>query len=169
MGNICCNCFDEANNTTNISEIKIKLLEEYKSYLLFIYQLKSNLNSNRIIKDQNIIPLNLNNNNVNIIKNQRFFYVPRNWFEEWEKRIEIIYKSNKYKNFDKNLEFKKEEKIQKFYYEIISEELCLKFFRNQIYKKKSVSPNYKTGIVCNNLVIFQFTGDKSNNIEIFFF
>lgn len=169
MGNICCNTFDETNNISDISEIKAKLLEEYKSYLSFIYQLKSNLNSSRVIQDQNLNYENENNNSANKTNNQRFYYVPRNWFEDWEKRIEIIYKTNKLKSFDKNIEIKKEEKIQKFYYEIISDELWLKLCRNHIYKIKSFGPNNKTGIICNNLVIFQFTGDKSNNIEIFFF
>ena len=170
MGNICCLDTDELYINTNISELKIKLIEEYKLYLSFIKELKINLNStlNNLVNKSNINNENNNENNSSII-NKKYYYVPRNWFENWEKRIETIYKTNKYKSFNFNLEFKNDTKIQKFYYEIISNELWIQLYRNQMYNLNSVTRNFKDCIICNNIIIIQYIADKSNNIEIFFF
>ena len=168
MGNICCNNFEESIYLSNISELKTKFIEEYKLYLLFLNQLKSDLNSSRSDKENNLIDVNENKNSNNI-NNKKFYIIPRKWFVNWEKRIEVIYKTNKYKSFDYDFNIPKDEKLQKFYYEIISDDLWLKLYRNQIYKLNSVTSNFKNGIICNNLIIFQYTGDNSNIIEIFFF
>ena len=172
MGSICCNISDDENYiSSNFSELKEKLIEEYKSYLIFLNQLKLNLNSSII--EKNRISNNINNNNQNIdnnqdIYNKRFFLIPRIWFENWEKRVEAIYKTNKYKSYDFNYNYKNEEKLPIFYYELISDDLWLKFCRNQIYKLSSEKRKTKNAIICNNLIIIQYQ-NKYNSIEIFFF
>ena len=86
-----------------------------------------------------------------------------------EKRIDTIYKNNKYKSLDFNFQFQNDNKIHKFYYEIISDELWMQLYRNQMYNLNSVARNFKNCIICNNIIIIQYTADKSNDIEIFFF
>ena len=167
MGNKCCMNSDEIYFNSNISDLKTTLIEEYKLYLLFLKQVKLNLNSS-IEKNQNDNNDD-NNDNSNSIINKKFYYVPRNWFENWEKRIETIYKTNKYKSFDYNFEFKNEDKLPKFYYEIISDEFWIQIYRNQMYKLNSKTRNFKNCIICNNIIIFQYTSNKSNNVELFFF
>ena len=170
MGNICCFDSDELYFNSNISDLKTKLIEEYKLYLSFLKELKINLNStlNNCGNKSNNNNENNNENHSSII-NKKYYYVPRNWFDNWEKRIETIYKTNKYKSFNFNFEFKNDNNIQKFYYEIISDELWMQLYRNQMYNLDSVTRNYKNCIICNNIIIIQYTADKSNNIEIFFF
>ena len=164
MGSVCCINSDENNFISNFSELKYKFREEYKLYLSFLNKLKLDLNSSINFSDNNE-----NNNNTNIIHNKTFYFVPRIWFENWEKRIEIIYKTNKYKSFDCNFEFKNEKKLHKNYYEIVSDELWIQLYKNQLYKLNNVIRNRKTGYICNNLIIFQYSSNKSNSIEIFFF
>ena len=156
MGNICCNVNEDANYISNFLECKTRLLDEYKSYLSFLNKLKLNFNSSSIKDDAN-------NNIV-----EKYYLVPRTWFENWEKRIESIYTKNKYKSYDYDYEFKNEDKLPKFYYELIPEELWTKLYRNQLYKLNGSNAKTKNGMICNNLIIFQYL-EKYNNIEIFFF
>ena len=170
MGSICCLDTDDLYINTNISDLKIKLIEEYKLYLSFLKEHKININStiNNFENKSNINNENNNEYHTSII-NKKYYYVPRNWFENWEKRIETLFKTNKYKSFDFNFDFKNDNKIQKFYYEIISMELWMQLYRNQMYNLNSVTRNFKDCIICNNIIIIQYTADKSNNVEIFFF
>ena len=172
MGSICCNITDDEDYiTSNFAELKEKLIEEYKSYLIFLNQLKLNLNSSII--EKNKISYNINNNNQNNennqeINNKRFFLIPRVWFENWEKRVEAICKTNKYKSYDYNYYYKNEEKLPIFYYELISDDLWIKFCKNQIYKLSSEKRKTKNAIICNSLIIIHYE-NKYNSIEIFFF
>ena len=156
MGSICCNVNDDTNFISNYLECKTKLLDEYKSYLSFLNKLKLNFNSSSIKDDTN--------NNVV----EKYYLVPKTWFENWEKRIESIYSKNKYKHYDYDYEFKNEDKLIKFYYELVPEELWLKLCRNQLYKLNGNYAKTKNGIICNNLIILQYL-EKYNSIEIFFF
>ena len=156
MGSICCNVNDDTNFTSNYMEFKSRLIDEYKSYLSFLNKLKQNFNSSMIKDDTN--------NNVV----EKFYLVPRTWFENWEKRIVSLYVKNKYKYYDYNYEFKNEGNLPKFYYDIIPEELWIKFYRNQLYKLNGNNAKTKNGMICNNLIILQYL-EKFSNIEIFFF
>ena len=156
MGSICCNVNEDANYISNFLECKTRLLDEYKSYLSFLNKLKQNFNSSSIKDDTN--------NNVV----EKYYLVPRTWFENWEKRIESIYTKNKYKSYDYDYEFKNEDKLSKFYYELIPEELWTKLYRNQLYKLNGNNVKTKNGMIYNNLIIIQYL-EKFNNIEIFFF
>ena len=156
MGSVCCNINEDSNYISNFLECKTRLLDEYKSYLSFLNKLKLNFNSSSIKDDAN-------NNIV-----EKYYLVPRTWFENWEKRIEFIYTKNKYKSYDYDYEFKNEDKLSKFYYELIPEELWTKIYRNQIYKLNGSNAKTKNGMICNNLIIIQYL-EKFNNIEIFFF
>ena len=169
MGNICCGNSDEINFISNLSELKSKFKEEYKIYLLFINKIKLDLNASIIENSRDLDNNNENHNNINLINNKRFYLIPRIWFENWEKRIEIIYKTNKFKAFECNFEFKNEQKLQKNYYEIISDDLWIELNRNQIYKLNNINKNSKIGLIINNLIIFQFSSNNSNSLEIFFF
>jgi len=80
------------------------------------------------------IILQANNNNMNSIIPKRFYIIPRVWFENWEKRIQFIIENNKYQEYDFSFEFKNEDKLSKFYYELITDELWLMLNRNPIYK-----------------------------------
>lgn len=156
MGSICCNVNDDTNFISNYLECKTKLLDEHKSYLSFLNKLKLNFNSSSIKDDTN--------NNVV----EKYYLVPRTWFENWEKRIESLYSKNKYKHYDYDYEFKNEDKLAKFYYELVPEELWVKLCRNQLYKLNGSNAKTKNGIICNNLIILQYL-EKYNSIEIFFF
>ena len=92
MGNICCLDTDELYFNSNISDLKKKLIEEYILYLYFLKELKINLNStiNNFVNKSNINNENYNeNNNENHISiiNKKYYYVPRNWFENWKKEL----------------------------------------------------------------------------------
>ena len=139
MGNICCNVNEDANYISNFLECKTRLLDEYKSYLSFLNKLKQNFNSSSIKDDTN--------NNVV----EKYYLVPRTWFENWEKRIESIYTKNKYKSYDYDYEFKNEDKLPKFYYELIPEELWTKLYRNQLYKLNGSNAKTKNGMICKNI------------------
>ena len=158
MGSICCNVNDDMNYISNYLEYKTKLLDEYKTYLSFLNKLKLNFNSSSIKDDTN--------NNVV----EKYYLVPRTWFENWEKRIGSIYSKNKYKHYDYDYdyEFKNEDKLPKFYYELVPEELWAKLYRNQLYKLNGSNAKTKNGMICNNLIILQYL-EKYNSIEIFFF
>ena len=156
MGSICCNVNDDMNYISNYLEYKTRLLDEYKTYLSFLNKLKLNFNSSSIKDDTN--------NNVV----EKYYLVPRTWFENWEKRIGSIYSKNKYKYYDYDYEFKNEDKLPKFYYELVPEELWAKLFRNQLYKLNGSNAKTKNGMICNNLIILQYL-EKYNSIEIFFF
>ena len=158
MGSICCNVNDDTNFISNYLECKTRLLDEYKTYLSFLNKLKLNFNSSNIKDDTN--------NNVV----EKYYLVPRTWFENWEKRIGSIYSKNKYKyyDYDYDYEFKNEDKLPKFYYELVPEELWAKLYRNQLYKLNGSNAKTKNGMICNNLIILQYL-EKYNSIEIFFF
>ena len=156
MGSFCCNVNDDTNFISNYLEYKTRLLDEYKTYLSFLNKLKLNFNSSSIKDDTN--------NNVV----EKYYLVPRTWFENWEKRIGSIYSKNKINHYDYNYEFKNEDKLPKFYYELVPEELWAKLYRNQLYKLNGSNVKTKNGMICNNLIILQYL-EKYNSIEIFFF
>ena len=162
MGTLCCNMSEEMNYIlSNFAELKSKLKDEYKSYLSFLYKLKRDLNSSII--DRNA---GQNNNNNNKINNLSFYLIPRIWFGNWEKRIVTICKTNKYKSYSFKYEYKNEENIPLFYYELVSDEIWLQFCRNKVYKLNSNNRKIKTSIICNNLIILYY---NKTNIEVFFF
>ena len=166
MGNVCCTISDETTIISNLPEFKSRLKEEYKTYLQSLNQLKSKLNSSIIYNDWNS-ENNPNINNMNSIIPKRFYIIPRVWFENWEKRIQFIIENNKYQEYDFSFEFKNEDKLSKFYYELITDELWLMLNRNPIYKIDK-QRKIKNSIIINNLIIFH-SSNNNNNIEIFFF
>ena len=165
MGCSWCGETDELLNDSTFSLLKHQLNKEYSSYLLFIKNLKSDLNSNINQNNNNQENSQINDNNK--IRKKDFNLIPRNWFLIWEKRIEFIIENNKYKSFNLNFEYINTEDILKFNYELMDNELWSLIYRNKIYNLK-VQTKIKPGLICNNLIIFQYT-TKSNYIEIFFF
>ena len=164
MGCSWCSITEDNINDSNFGKLKNNFKEEYKEYLLFLNKLKSDLNSS-IYKDNES-----NNNsqaNNTIVKSKEFIIVPRNWFQNWEKRLEYAIQNDKYKPYDKNFEYKDMDNKAKFYYEFITKEIWAKICKNSLYKIKN-QYKQKVGLICNNLIIFQYN-QKYNNIEIFFF
>ena len=160
MGCTCCSVQEEINNNIESKNIIKILNEEYKSFLIFLNKIKTDLNSS-IQKDKDS-----SNNINNLIINKNLYIIPLNWFEKWEKRIKEIVQDNKYKNFDLNFEYKNYENKIKFYYELFDDDSWAKIYRNKIYKLKECKQ--KTVLICNNLIIFHYEKPKYY-IEIFFF
>ena len=172
MGNICCTISEDSNFIqANFTELKTRLICEYKSYIKFLHKLKKDLNSTILEKKKDETNQN-NNNDINIYNdstksNQNFYLIPRTWFDNWEKRVEAICKTNKYKPYNLKYEYKNEEKMQFFYYELVSSDIWAEFCRNKIYKLEHYNHKIRKGMICNNLIIIFY--NKINAIEIFFF
>ena len=168
MGCSWCGKTDELINDSDFSLLKQRLNKEYSLYLSFIKKIKADLNSN--INQNNNSNNNQENSQINdnnkIIKKE-FNLIPRNWFNNWEKRIQYIIENDKYKPYNYNFEYKDTEDILKFNYELMDNELWSLIYRNTYYNIK-IQTKIKPGLICNNLIIFQYT-NKSNYIEIFFF
>ena len=162
MGCSWCNTHDEIINDSNFPFLKKILYNEYISYLSFLNKMKRDLNSSIYIEKNS-------NNSQQEYKVTRidFNLIPRNWFENWEKRIEYAIDNQKFKSYKYDFEYKDTDNKTKFCYELMTNELWSLIYRNKIYNIKNQT-RIKVGIICNNLIIFQYT-KKSNNIEIFFF
>ena len=159
MGNSCCVTDDIID--IDFDQIIKDVNDEYQLYMQFLYKLKSDLNSS-IFNDEK----HSNNNINNQAKSKEFYIIPRNWFENWEKRIENIIKHNKSKSFDFNFKVRNFNNLEKYYFDLFSNELWVKINRNKLYK---INERQKfRGLICNNLIIFDFT-ENSYYIEIFFF
>ena len=167
MGCSWCNTTDEIINDSNFPSIKKRLNDEYSSYLSFLNKMKTDLNSS-IYNEKNS-----NNNQLDNIIRKEFNLIPRNWFENWEKRIQYVIDNAKYKSYNSNFEYKDINNITKFYYELMTNDQWSLIYRNPINNIKQQT-KLKTGIICNNLIIFQYTKNSNNKnsnnfIEIFFF
>ena len=167
MGCSWCNTTDEIINDSNFPSIKKRLNDEYSSYLSFLNKMKTDLNSS-IYNEKNS-----NNNQLDNIIRKEFNLIPRNWFENWEKRIQYVIDNEKYKSYNSNFEYKDINNITKFYYELMTNDQWSLIYRNPINNIKQQT-KLKTGIICNNLIIFQYTKNSNNKnsnnfIEIFFF
>ena len=165
MGCSCCNTIEYSINSPSFEKIKEKMYAEYTTYLSFLNTIKNDMNST-INNYKDINNKELNNINNTII-NKEFHLIPIDWFENWEKRIEYMINNNKFKPFECNFEYKNLDDKPKFYFEFITYELYSKLYKNKIYDIKTKT-KLKSGLICNNLIIFQYT-NKSNSIEIFFF
>ena len=159
MGCSQCDTIEEPANDNDLEELRDKMNEEYTSYLIFLKNLKNDLNISICNSEE------INNNHQNNIIKKEFNIIPANWFENWEKRIEYISKNNKFKSYNCIFEYKNLENRPKFYFEFITKEIWGKIFHNKNYNIK-MQPKIKDGTICNNLIIFKYL---DNNIEIFFF
>ena len=158
MGCVCCLSEDITN--PEFEQIIKDVNDEYQLYMQFLYQLKNDLNSS-IYSDKH------SNNNINNQTHSKEFYIiPRNWFENWERRIEIIIRQKMKKSVDFNFKVKNLDNSEKYCYEFVTNELWVKINRNKSYKINE-GKKYK-GLISNNLIIF----DSAQNpyyIDIFFF
>ena len=168
-----CSCLRETEeiitNQESRTKIKENCQEEYFSYLYFIFTLKGYFNTGQY--KENNSRNEINNNHNNIITKKKFYLIPLNWFEDWEKRIKNILMKNEYRIFKAKFKYKNYENKTKFFFKLMSEENWEKISKNKEY---NLNDNFKTeiGIICNNLIIFQYKSDleeKNNCIEIFFF
>jgi hypothetical protein len=160
-----CNTTDEEIYNSNFFQLKNLFCDEYLLYLSFLKTLKIDLNSSIYVdKAPNN---NQENGNINIDKKKEFNLIPRNWFENWEKRIEYIIHNNQYKSYDYDFDYNEFENKTKFYYDIMTNELWSQINKNKKYNL-NVKSRKKMGNICNNLIIFQHS-NKENMIEIFFF
>ena len=164
MGCSWCSTTEDTINNSNFPQLKNTFIIEYNEYLLFLKNLKSDLNLSIYNDKDSINNVQTNNNSV---KNKEFYLIPRNWFQNWEKRLEYAIQNDKYKSYDNNFEYKDIDNKPKFYYEFITSELWAKFSRNSIYNLKTQC-KLKVGLLCNNLILFQYS-KNCNYIEIFFF
>lgn len=156
----CSFCLTEDITNEEFEQIIKDMNDEYQLYMQFLYKLKNDLNSS-ILNDKHS-----NNNINNITQSKEFYIIPRNWFENWEKRIEYIIKQNINKSVDFNFKDKNFDNQEKYYYELFTDELWVKINRNKSYK---ISKGQKfKGLICNNLIIFD-SAQNSYYIEIFFF
>ena len=165
MGCSMCNTIDEIINYSDFHQLKNLFCAEYSLYLTFLKTLKTNLNSS--IYDDKTPNNNQENGNINIDKKKEFNLIPRNWFENWEKRIEYIIHNNQYKSYDYDFDYNEFENKTKFYYDIMTNDLWSQINKNKEYNL-NVKSKKKMGNICNNLIIFQHS-NKENMIEIFFF
>ena len=145
MGN-CHNEVEIGEENKEFEKYKTKLIEELESYLNFIYDLKKT-------------------NTCNVMSTHYYFLVPRFWFDSWLKRIEILLKDNIITNLNNRIEYKNENKSQKFFYELIPNDLWLKFVKNKLYNLSDKERREKMVIRCNNILLI----DKENELEIFYF
>ena len=158
MGCSCCLTEDISN--IDLEQIIKDANDEYQLYMQFLCKLKSDLNSS-IYSDKH-----LNSNINNQTQSKTFYIIPRNWFENWEKRIETIIRHNMKKSVDFNFKVKNFDVSEKYYYELFTDELWIKINRNISYK---INERKKfQGLICNNLIIFD-SSQNSYYIEIFFF
>ena len=96
----CACCLSEDITDEEFEQIIKDVYDEYQLYMQFLYKLKNDLNSS-IFSDKH------SNNNINNQTHSKEFYIiPRNWFDNWEKRIEIIIKHNMKKSVDFNFKVK---------------------------------------------------------------
>ena len=149
MGN-CCQSIVIDENDVEYNTYKISIDDELKSYLEHIHNLKT------------ILATNSSNNKTTI---QLFYLIPRFWFEEWERRVEILFEKNRIINFNTELSFENENKLYKFFYELIPENLWIQFARNKLYNFDQNKRKENRVIICNNILIIY----KKNNIEIFYY
>ena len=126
--------------------IKKKLNDEYNIYLNFIQSIKKEINQNETIS-------------------KYFYTVPLNWFENWEKTIQIALGENRIIKSKFDFKYKNITIPQKCNFEIISEELWNKLLRDNIFPIEKEKRNTKKGNLCNGKIIF--SDDKF--IEIFFY
>ena len=167
MGCTCNNNIEEfIASERNMTNIKEKFKKEYYSYLRFIYKLKEKLNNSIYTKNNS----NNNINESNTTKRKEFYLIPLKWFEDWEKWIKDIIMKGEFKSFKGTFKYKNYKNKSKFYFRLMTEKTWINIYKNKIY---NFTENFrvKTGLICNNLIIFQYlssTGEK-NAIEIFFF
>ncbi len=163
MGCSQCNTIEEPSNNSDFEKIKGKMKSEYLSYLCFLKDLKNELNIS--ICNNEELNTNHDNENHNNITKKYFYIIPINWFENWEKRIEYVFKKDKFKSYNCIFEYKNWDNEYKFHFEFISNELCSQIYNNKIYNIK-IETKLEEAIICNNLIIFEYS---NNNIEIFLF
>ena len=167
MGCSCNNNIGEfITSEINKPNIKEKFQKEYFSYMSFIFKLKEHLN-NSLFSENNSIS-NINGSDTTI--NKDFYLIPLKWFEDWEKWIKDIIMKGDLKNFNGKFKYKNYRNKYKFYFQLLLEENWLTIYKNKMYYFAE-DFKIKTGLICNNLIIFQYissSGEK-NAIEIFFF
>ena len=156
----CACCLSEDITDEEFEQIIKDVYDEYQLYMQFLYKLKNDLNSS-IFSDKH------SNNNINNQTHSKEFYIiPRIWFDNWEKRIEIIIKHNMKKSVDFNFKVKNFDNWEKSHYELFIDELWVKINRNKSYK---INEGKKLkSLICNNLIILN-SAQNSYYIEIFFF
>lgn len=167
MGCSCNNNIGEfITSEINKPNIKERFQKEYFAYMSFIFKLKEHLN-NSLFTENNSIS-NINENNTETKK--EFYLIPLKWFEDWEKWIKDIIMKGVLKTFNGKFKYKNYKNKAKFYFRLMMEENWLTIYKNKMYNF-SEDFKIKTGLICNNLIIFQYispNGEK-NAIEIFFF
>ena len=104
--------------------IKKKLNDEYNIYLNFIQSIKKEINQNETIS-------------------KYFYTVPLNWFENWEKTIQIALGENRIIKSKFDFKYKNITIPQKCNFEIISEELWNKLLRDNIFPIEKEKRNTK--------------------------
>ena len=138
----CAETIEGLSESEKFQFIKKKLRDEYDIYLNFIQSIKKDIDLNQ---------------NETIYK--YFYMVPLNWFESWEKTIEMALKENRIKKSKFDFKYKNKD------FEIISEELWNKLLNDNLFLIDKEKRKVKKGNICNGKIIF------SNNkyIEIFFY
>ena len=138
----CAETIEGLSESEKFQFIKKKLRDEYDIYLNFIQSIKKDIDLNQ---------------NETIYK--YFYMVPLNWFESWEKTIEMALNENRIKKSKFDFKYKNKD------FEIISEELWNKLLNDNLFLIDKEKRKIKKGNICNGKIIF------SNNkyIEIFFY